>query len=167
MSVVYGNPAKQAVQQVLSGSLIQLKVGSAEVGRAQSIDGRRQFGTEGVYAIGSIMPQEHVQQRYEGTVTVDMFYVRNKSLKDLGLGALGVGILQMNVIDIVVNDKYSGAGTKPTIVPVRGYRNCSLSDYSESFRANAIAGENASWMYLSSDNGTPENDSQQYPSAQG
>jgi hypothetical protein len=103
------------------------------------------------------MPQEHVALRYEGSVTVDSFYVRNQSLKDLGLATLGVGILQMNVIDIVVSDKY--AGKTPAIVPIRGYRNCSLNDYSENFRTNAISGENATWLYLTADNGTVANES--------
>jgi hypothetical protein len=157
MSVLYGDPSKVSVQQVVTGTIVQLKVGNNEIGRAQSIDGRRQFGQEGVYAIGSIMPQEHVALRYEGSVTVDSFYVRNQSLKDLGLATLGVGILQMNVIDIVVSDKY--AGKTPAIVPIRGYRNCSLNDYSENFRTNAISGENATWLYLTADNGTVANES--------
>lgn len=169
MSVLYGDPSKAHVQQVVSGSIIQLKIGSAEVGRAQSIDARRQFGQEGVYAIGSIMPQEHIATRYEGTVTVDSFYVRNNSLKDLGLASLGVGILKMNVIDIIVSDKYTGSGSTPGIKAIRGYRNCSLNDYSENFRANAISGENASWLYLTADNGTvgSEVDAQQFPPAKG
>lgn len=154
MSVLYGDPAKVAVQQVLTGTVIQLKIGGSEIGRAQSIDGRRQFGQEGVYGIGSIMPQEHVALRYEGSITVDSFYVRNQSLADLNLAKLGTGILQMNVVDIVVSDKYAGK-TAPTLVAIRGYRNCSLNDYSENFRANAISGENATWLYLVADNGTP------------
>lgn len=154
MSVLYGDPSKVAVQQVLTGTVVQLKVANNEIGRAQSVDGRRQFGQEGVYGIGSIMPQEHVSLRYEGSVTVDSFYVRNRSLADLGLARLGVGILQMNVIDIVISDKYAG-GTTPTLKPIRGYRQCSLNDYTENFRANAIGGENATWLYLEADNGTP------------
>lgn len=157
MSVLYGDPAKVAVQQVLTGTVVQLKVGTSEIGRAQSIDGRRQYGQEGVYGIGSIMPQEHVALRYEGSVTVDSFYVRNQSLKDLGLATLGVGILKMNVIDIVVSDKYNGS--TPVLKPIRGYRSASLNDYTENIRANAIAGENATWLYLTADNGTPGEES--------
>jgi len=158
MSVLYGDPSRVSVQQVVTGTIVQLKIGNNEIGRAQSIDGRRQFGQEGVYGIGSIMAQEHVALRYEGSVTVDSFYVRNNDLKSLGLAALGVGILQMNVIDIVVNDKYSGT-TTPVLKAIRGYRNCSLNDYTENFRANAIAGENATWLYLEADNGTPGSES--------
>jgi hypothetical protein len=141
--------ANIANQTVHAGHTIKLKVDGQEIGRGQSIDGRRSFGTEAQYELGSIMPQEHVALRYEGTVTLDKFKIRKKSLKDLGLAALGVGILNMDVIDIEITDKFTN-----DIVIV--YRGCSLQDYSENFRANAISGENATWTYLSADQGTPE-----------
>lgn len=136
-------------QSVHAGHTIRLKIDGKEIGRAQSVDGRRSFGQEGVYEIGSIMPQEHVALRYEGTVTLDKFKIRTKSLAEIGLAKLGVGILNMDVIDIEITDRFTGA-----IVMV--YRGCSLQDYSENFRANSISGENATWTYLSSDQGTPE-----------
>lgn len=138
-----------ANQTVHAGHTIKLKINGQEVGRAQSIDGRRSFGQEAQYELGSIMPKEHVALRYEGSVTFDKFKVRKKSLKDLGLASLGVGILNMDVIDIEVTDRFTG-----DIIVV--YRGCSLQDYSENFRVNAIAGENATWTYLSADNGISE-----------
>lgn len=138
-----------AKQTVHAGHTIRLKVDGKEIGRAQSIDGRRSFGQEAQYELGSIMPQEHTALRYEGSVTLDKFKVRKKSLKDLGLAALGVGILNMDVIDIEVTDKFTG-----DIIIV--YRGCSLQDCSENFRTNSISGENATWAYLSADEGTPE-----------
>lgn len=138
-----------AKQTVHAGHTIRLKIQGQEVGRAQSVDGRRSFGQEGQYEIGSIMPQEHVALRYDGSVTLDKFMVRKKSLKDLGLGALGDGILKMDVIDIEITDKYTND-------IVRVYRGCSLAECSENFRVGAIAGENATWNYLSCDEGVPE-----------
>ena len=136
-------------QSVHAGHTIRLKINGKEVGRAQSVDGRRSFGQEAVHELGSIMPQEHVALRYEGSVTLDKFKVRTKSLAEIGLAKLGVGILSMDVIDIEITDRITGA-----IIMV--YRGCSLQDYSENFRANSISGENATWTYLSSDQGTPE-----------
>ena len=138
-----------ANQTVHAGHTIKFKIGGKVVGRGQSIDGRRSFGQQGQYELGSIMPQEHVALRYEGSVSMDMFLIRKKSLKDLGLAALGVGILNLAVIDIEITDKF----TKDII---RVYRGCSLQDYSENFRVNAISGQNATWQYLSCDQGTPE-----------
>jgi hypothetical protein len=77
-----------ANQSVHAGHTIRLKIDGKEVGRAQSIDGRRSFGQEAQYELGSIMPQEHTALRYEGTVTLDKFKIRKKSLKDIGLAAL-------------------------------------------------------------------------------
>jgi len=140
------NVAKQAAH---AGHTIKLKIAGKEVGRAQSIDGKRSFGQEAQYEIGSIMPQEHVALKYDGSVTLDKFKVRKKSLKQLGLTSLGVGILNMDVIDIEVTDKYTGE----TVIV---YRGCSLQDCSENFKVNAISGENATWVYLSADEGTTE-----------
>lgn len=138
-----------AQQSVHAGHTIRLKINGEEIGRAQSVDGRRSFGQEGVYEIGNIMPVEHVALRYEGTVTLDKFKIRKKSLGELGLAKFGVGILNMHVIDIEITDRFTG-----DIIVV--YRGCSLQDYSENFRTNSISGENASWAYLSSDQGVPE-----------
>jgi len=136
-----------------------------EIGRGQGLSARRGFGTQGVYEIGSIYPKEHVPLRYEGTVTLDRFLVRKDvanqvaaSLKDHGIAATGTGegdldddgvarggdIMRLPLIDIEVTDKFLGD-------VVRTYRRCTLVDYSETFRANAIAGENATFTYLYSE----------------
>lgn len=127
-------------QTVHAGHTIKIKIDNLEVGRIQGGDGRRSFGQEGIYQIGSIMPQEHVPLRYEGGFTVDRFYVREKDLASLGLASLGEEILHMDVINIEVLDNVTNK-------VVRVYEGCSLQDYSETFRVNAIAGENASFVY--------------------
>src|SRR6185312_3458504 len=109
--------ASVAQQQSHAGHTIRLKIDGKEVGRAQSIDGRGSFGQEGQYEIGSIMPQEHVALRFEGSVTLDKFRIRKKSLAELGLAKLGEGILNMSVIDIEITDRFTG-----DIVEV--YRGC-------------------------------------------
>ncbi len=131
------------VTTVHAGHTIVLKIKGERVGRIQGGDGRRSFGQEGVYEIGSIMPQEHVPLRYEGSFTVDRFYVSKKDLAKLEMTALGEEVLKMDLLDIEVLDKATGS-------TVRVYEGCSIQDYSESFRANAIAGENATFVYLNS-----------------
>lgn len=132
-------------QTVHSGHTINITIDGQVVGRIQSGDGRRSFGTEGVYEIGSIMPQEHVSNRYEGSFTVDRFYVREKDLASMGLAVLGEAILNMDVLDIVIIDNITNK-------IVRKYEGCSLQDYSETFRVGAIAGENATFTYLNCTN---------------
>lgn len=141
--------ATQANQTVHSGNTVLLKVNGAVVGRAQSLDGRRSFGTEGVYEIGSIMPQEHVNNRYEGTVQLERFLIKTADLAKVGMAALGEEILTKDIIDIEVIDKATGN-------TIRVYRGCTAVDYSENFRVGAISGENASFQYLSCDNGTTD-----------
>lgn len=138
--------ATQANQSVVSGNTVLLKVKGTVVGRAQSLDGRRSFGTEGVYEIGSIMPQEHINNRYEGTVSLERFLIKKGDLAKIGMSALGEEILTTDVIDIEVIDKASGE-------TIRVYRGCTCVDYSENFRVGAISGENASFQYLSCDTG--------------
>ncbi len=128
-------------QSVHSGHTINIRVGAAIVGRAQGIDGERSFGTEGVYEIGSIMPQEHVNNRYEGSINMERFFVRKNDLKKAGLASVGEEVLQKDVITIEIVDKYTGA-------VVRSYHGCTIVTYRETFRVNSIAGENATWTYL-------------------
>ena len=143
--------ATQANQSVHSGNTILLKAKGVVIGRAQSLDGRRSFGTEGVYEIGSIMPQEHINNRYEGTVTLERFLIKKSDLAKAGLAALGEEVLTHDVIDIEVLSKY---GTEDNVVRV--YRGCTVVDYSENFRVGAISGENATFQYLSCDRGNQD-----------
>lgn len=133
--------ASQAKQTVHTGATVLLMIKNKVVGRAQGLDAQRSFGTEGVYEIGSIMPQEHIQQRYEGSCTLERFMIKNKSLVELGLAALGEEVLKLDILDIVVVDK-------ATNKVIRAYRGCTISEYSENFRVGQIAGENATFQYL-------------------
>jgi hypothetical protein len=130
-----------AKQSVHSGHTINIRIGATIVGRVQGLDGERSFGTEGVYEIGSIMPQEHVQNRYEGTLSMERFFVRNKDLAKAGYASVGEEVLKKDIITIEVVDKYTGK-------VVRSYHGCSIVSYRETFRVNSIAGENATWSYL-------------------
>lgn len=132
-------------QTVHTGNSIYLMIADEKgkyqvVGRAQGLSADRSFGTEPVYEIGSIMPVEYVYNRYEGSVRIERFFVDKKSLKDLGFAALGEDILKMNKLNIVVVSKKDNS-------IIRAYLECCLANYSEDFRANAIAGENATFLY--------------------
>lgn len=156
---------KQSEQSVHSGNTIFLKIGGYVVGRAQSLDGRRSFGTEGVYEIGSIMPQEHVNNRYEGTVSLERFLIRKSDLAKAGVAALGEEILRRDLIDIEVISKYADSeDANLADQTVRVYRGCTCVDYSENFRVGAISGENATFQYLSCDDGTVVDMTKEYGS---
>lgn len=128
-------------QTVHTGHTILLKIKGRTIGRAQGIDGDRSFGTEGVYEIGSIMPQEHVTNRYEGNINLERFFVREGDLADIGLASVGEEVLKKDIITIEILDKY-------TCKLIRRYHGCTIVTYRETFRANAIAGEHATFTYL-------------------
>ncbi len=137
-------------QTVHTGATVLIKYNGTTIGRAQGFDARRSYGTEGVYEIGTIMPQEHVQNRYEGSFTLERYLMRNEDLVSVGLAKLGEDILELGVLDIEVYDKTNQNN-------IRVYRGCTTSDYSENIKANAIAGENATFYYLSCDKNEGEN----------
>lgn len=137
--------ASASEQKTHTGHTILLKIKGNTIGRAQGIDGERSFGTEGIYEIGSIMPQEHVNNRYEGSVNIERFLVRNTDLARAGYASLGEEVLKKNVITLEVVDKYTGN-------IVRRYHGCTIVTYRETFRVNAIAGENATFTYLRASN---------------
>ena len=136
--------ARQADQSVHSGNTVVIKYKGNAIGRAQGLDARQSFGTEGVYEIGSIMPQEHIHNRYEGSFTLERYLVRTKDMIKLGIASLGAGILDIGELDFEVQDKLTGQA-------IRVYKGCTCSDHSENFRANAISGENATFYYLSAE----------------
>lgn len=128
-------------QTVHSGHTIRIRMRNALVGRLQSVDGERSFGTEGVYEIGSMMPQELVNNRYEGMFSCERFYVRKKDLARIGLASVGEEVLKKEPFVVEVVDNYTGE-------VVRSYHGCTISQYRENIRVNSIAGENATFMYL-------------------
>jgi hypothetical protein len=128
-------------QTVHSGHTINIRVGANIIGRMQGVDGERDFGTEGIYEIGSMMPQEYVNNRYQGSVSCERFFVREKDLAKIGMASVGEEVLKKDIITIEVVDKYTGK-------VVRSYHGCTIGNYRETFRVNAIAGENATFYYL-------------------
>ena len=133
-------------QKTVSGNMIQLKVKGIVIGRAQNLDPRVSYGTEGVYEIGSIMPQEHIHLRYEGVFSLERYLMTEQDLAQAGLIGLGEDILEMDIIDVEIINKTTGK-------TLRVYRGCTFTDYTNTFRVGAIAGENATVQYLSIDTG--------------
>lgn len=118
------------------------------VARAQSLSAQRSFGTEGVYEIGSVMPQEHVYLKYTGSVTLERFRMVSNNLASSNMGAiaaLGEDILDKDILTINVMDSV-------TKNAVESFFGCSASNYSTSYRANQIVTESIEFLYLSSGN---------------
>lgn len=115
------------------------------IARAQTLTANRNYGTEGVYELGSIMPAEHVYLKYTGTLTLERFRMvaDNMASKKLDLARLGEDVLQKDIVTINVMDSV----TKGV---VESFFGCTASQYNTSYRASQIVTESIDFFYLSS-----------------
>ena len=132
-------------QTVNTGNRIYIMIKNNVIARAQSLSGSRSYGTQGLYQLGSIMPQEHVYLKYSGTVTCNRFrmILDNFASAKMDIAKLGEDILQQDILDINVLD----AVTKNLCI---SYRGCTANSYNEDFHANEIVTEAIEFSYLTS-----------------
>lgn len=133
--------ASELKQSIHTGNTVYLMIKGKIVGRAQSASGTREYGTEGVYEIGSIMPQEHVYLRYEGTLTIERLRMKKENFAQLGYASLGEEILKKDVIDILVVDNL----TNNVII---AYHGCSANNYDEEINVTETISESIEFSYL-------------------
>jgi len=136
--------ASEAKQTVHAGHSIYLEMDGKRIGRVQGITNRTNFGTEGVYEIGSIMPQEHVPLRFEGAITVNKYVIKKAVLKTLNVfpDSVGEEILKKNIFNVAVYDK----ATKEAVIV---YEGCTQSDGNMNMQANQILGQDCTFLCLS------------------
>lgn len=134
-------------QSVQTANRIYIMAQNNLIARAQSLTANRNYGTDGIYEIGSIMPQEHVYLKYSGSLTLERFRMvaDNLASKKIDLARLGVDILTKDVVTITVMDSV----TKGV---VEAFFGCSAQSYSTSYRANQVVTESIDFFYLSSSN---------------
>lgn len=132
-------------QTVHSGNTVSIRINGIEVGRAKSLSAQREFGTEGVYEIGSIMPQEHDYLKYTGTLTMNRMRVRKDELAKLGLAPLGEEVLKLPIFSILVTDVTDGS-------ILEAYQGCSVVSYQSEIRANEFSATTAQFTFLTMGN---------------
>lgn len=134
-------------QTVQTGNRIYIQIKNHVIARAQSLSGSRSYGTQGIYQIGSIMPQEHVYLKYTGTISLERFRMIRDNLASatMDIARLGEDILTQDILDINVVD----AVTKQLSI---SYRGCTANSYAENTRANEVVSENIEFSYLTSTN---------------
>lgn len=137
--------ATVANQSVNTGNRIYIMAANHLIARAQSLTADRSYGTEGVYELGSIMPQEHVYLKYQGTLTLERFRMvaDNLASAKLSIAKLGEDILQQDIITINIMDSVTRG-------VVESFYGCTASSYNTSYRANQIVSESINFFYLSS-----------------
>lgn len=134
-------------QTVQTGNRIYIQIKNHVIARAQSLSGSRSYGTQGIYQIGSIMPQEHVYLKYTGTISLERFRMIKDNLASatMDIARLGEDILTQDILDINVVDSI----TKQLSI---SYRGCTANSYAENTRANEVVSENIEFSYLTSTN---------------
>ena len=131
-----------AAQQTVVANMIEITYDGKRLGRAQNASSEIQYGTQGVYEIGDIFPQEHVYLRYEGTLTLERAMLSKQSLADLGLAGLGADILSTGTVNIVIKDKINGGRI------IAAYLGCTGQNYSLRVEANNIVSETLNMVFL-------------------
>ena len=130
---------------VQGGQLIKIIAGGLEVGWARSSSFTQDYGTEAVYAIGSIGPIEHDPLRWSATITLDEFVIHRskmgQAIQLMNLAPMGPdGALQAGLIDFQILD------ATDTVIMV--YENCTIQSYNYTVTANAFSGQNATFLAM-------------------
>jgi hypothetical protein len=131
----------QSKQLVRTHLQAKLYIGSTDIGtaRMQSFDADTDFGTEEVRGVGDYLQVEAPFLKHTGRLTLDAFLLRQSTLVTLGVAALGIKILQLDLLDLVVRDE--------TGAQVSLYKGCTIISKRTSIRAGQICGENASLFF--------------------
>ncbi len=87
---------------------VTIMIGDQPIGFAQAVSHTFDFGTEGLYGVGSSMPQEIQQLRVAPQITIDSFALTQKGLQALGYPANLSSILANNQFNFFVVDGPSG-----------------------------------------------------------
>lgn len=131
-----------AAQSTVTANMIELTIGGKRIGRAQNASSRVDYGTQGVYEIGTIFPTEHVYLKYEGTITLERVLLLNNSLASMHLAPLGDDVLQTGTVNIVIKNKDNSNEV------LCAYIGCTAQNYSMEVRANSMVQETVNMTYL-------------------
>lgn len=131
--------------KVLSANQVVIMIGNVAVGRAQSMNFRESLGTEPVMEIGSMMPAEHIPNRFQGSLTLQRYRLRREVVTQLGLAGSDEAVLKSKMFDVVVKNS-DGA-------MVEKFVGCTPSDTSGDFQANRAATRGHTFFYMQRVNG--------------
>jgi hypothetical protein len=135
--------ADAANQIAQAGHLVKIMAGGLEVGWAKSSSFSQDYGTEGLYAIGSVGPFEPDPLRWSAQITLDQFVIHRakmgQAIQMLNLAPMGPeDTLRAGVIDFEILDE------NDTTIMV--YEECTIQSFSYQVNANAFSGQNAVFL---------------------
>ena len=137
-------------QKVYSSATVLLQLHGKTIGVGQNAVGTENFNVIPVpMGFGSIMPLEHAITEWNASVSVEKFYLKNKSLVEMGIAPSGSGVMHMPPINIGFVDSLNTAKTLTV------FSNCTIQTREFTVSQNAIVGERATWIALDIQNIQP------------
>lgn len=130
-------------QAVQGGHVVKIMAGGKIVGFGRTAQMGQNYGTEGVYCIGAIGPQEHVPLRWDAQITLDQFVIHKKKLGEavqlMNLAPHGPDeVLEAGVLNLEILDDQDNT--------MMVYQECTIANHSYNVTANQFSGQNATFL---------------------
>lgn len=119
----------QTAYRARNGNSVLCLIGDQPVGFAQTVTHTFDFGTEGIYGVGTSLPQEIQQLRVAPQITIDSFALTEKGLATLGYPVNLASILANTQFNFYIVD---GLTQQPLFAYIGGV----ASNFNESVPAN-------------------------------
>ena len=142
----------QEKDQVLQGGhVVRIVIEGQHLGWARSAQLAQDYGTEGVYVISSVAPQEHIPLRWSAQITLAEFYIRMATIVDvLQIMELApMGPEELLLAGVITFNLFDSNGTS-----IVDYEKCTITNQSYDITANALSGQNATFQAKSVVRGT-------------
>lgn len=120
---------QQLAYNARNANSVTIMVGDQPVGFAQTTSHSMDFGTEGLYGVGTAMPQEIQQLRNSMSITLDAFSLTAAGLLALGQPSNLASVLANNQFNLHVIDGATGQA-------LFTYVGCVANNFSENIPAN-------------------------------
>lgn len=128
------------VQKTATGNRIEIDIRGQIVGRCQSVDASKDFGTEPVHEIGTMMPAELVPLRFGGRLSVSKYMLNEAAFESLPM-AYSEDILLRERFNLVIRDRQTGK-------TIKTYVGCLQASGGEQIAANRPVNQNATFLYM-------------------
>src|SRR5580698_7373403 len=125
---------------VLSGNQCVIMIGDAVVAFAQTSDQAVDFGSEGLYGIGTAKPQEIQQLKFTPRISLTAFVLTSAGVVFLSYPSNLLEILANNNFNIYVVDNNGN--------PLLTFVGCVAENYSQTVPTNAIVTETISFLAM-------------------
>jgi hypothetical protein len=131
---------KQLAYGVRNGNMVTIMLGDIVVGFGQTSSASNDWGTEGLYGIGSEKPQEIQQLRISPTVSIDSFQLSEAGIAIMGYPSSMLEVLSNNNFDFhVMNEK---------ALPILTYAGAVAQNFNLNIPANQPITESVSFLAL-------------------